>query len=50
MDVAGFVRAVHGRLEPRVRDLPVFEVPVELIIPGLRLSCWTDGPKLECLE
>lgn len=44
------VRAVHDRVERRVRDLPIFEVPVELIIPRLRLSCRTCGPKLERLE
>jgi transposase len=41
---------VHDRVERRVRDVPVFEVPVELIIPRLRLSCRTCGPKLERLE
>ncbi|GMG91642.1 hypothetical protein Cmtc_28620 [Cupriavidus sp. TKC] len=38
------------RVERRVRDLPMFEVPVELIIPQLRLSCRVCGPKLERLD
>jgi transposase len=33
----------------RVRDLPIFEVPVELVVPRLRVSCPTCGPKLERL-
>ena len=31
--------AIHDREERRVRDLPLFEVPVELRVPRLRLNC-----------
>ncbi len=41
--------AVHDMAERRVRDLPIFEVPVELIVPRLRLACGACGPKLEAL-
>ncbi len=41
------VSAVHDWGERRVRDQPVFEVPVVLIIPRLRLACRRCGPKLE---
>jgi transposase len=43
-------RAVHDSEERRVRDLPIFEAPVELIVPRLRLQCDGCGPKLERLE
>ncbi len=33
-----------------VRDLPIFEVPVELVVPRLRLACPACGPKLEHLS
>jgi len=38
------VSAVHDWAERRVRDLPVFEMPVELIVPRLRLACRRCGP------
>lgn len=41
--------AVHDQEERRVRDLPIFEVPVELVVPRLRLACSSCGPKLEQL-
>lgn len=41
--------AVHDSAERRVRDLPIFEVPVLLIVPRLRLACPSCGPKLERL-
>lgn len=41
--------AVHDRQERRVRDLPIFEVAVELIVPRLRLQCPRCGPRLEAL-
>ncbi|WP_317915157.1 transposase family protein [Cupriavidus sp. TKC] len=43
-------RAVHDRSERKVRDLPIFEIPVELILPRLRLACRRCGPKLERLD
>lgn len=42
--------AVHDTVERRVRDLPIFEVPVELVVPRLRLACEGCGPKLEHLS
>lgn len=42
--------AVHDVAERRVRDLPIFEVPVELIVPRLRLGCEACGAKLEHLS
>ena len=44
------VQAVHDSEERRVRDLPIFEVPVELRIPRLRVACAHCGPKLERLS
>ena len=40
---------VHDCEERRVRDLPIFEVPVELIVPRLRVACPQCGAKLERL-
>ena len=42
--------AVHDQEERRIRDLPIFEVPVELVLPRLRLNCPHCGPKLEQLD
>ncbi len=42
-------RAIHDTELRRVRDLPLFEVPVELVVPRLRLACERCGPKLERL-
>jgi transposase len=41
--------AIHDQEERRVRDLPIFEAPVELVLPRLRLACPHCGPKLEQL-
>jgi transposase len=44
----GFCGApVHDQEERRVRDLPIFEARVELVVPRLRLLCPHCGPKLE---
>jgi transposase len=42
--------AVHDLQERRVRDLPILGVPVELVVPRLRLLCPRCGPKLEQLS
>ncbi|MBK4737904.1 ISL3 family transposase [Noviherbaspirillum pedocola] len=44
------VNAVHDKTERRVRDLPVFEVPVELVVTRLRMACGHCGPRLERLD
>jgi len=41
--------AIHDSEERRVRDPPIFEVPVELVVPRLR-ACGACGPKLERLN
>src|SRR5688572_20176094 len=46
----GPVAAIHDRTLRRVRDLPVFEHPVELHVPRLRLACARCGPRLERLD
>lgn len=33
-----------------MRDLPVYEAPVEIVIQRLRLACRRCGPKLERLN
>jgi transposase len=45
-----WVESIHDLQERRVRDLPIFEVPVELIVPRVRLLCPHCGPKLEQLS
>ncbi len=45
-----FTAAVHDLEERRVRDLPVFEHRVELIVPRVRVACARCGPKLEQLS
>jgi transposase len=45
-----YVRAIHDVQERRVRDLPLFEHRVELIVPRVRLACARCGPKLERLS
>src|ERR1700712_1011282 len=45
-----WVAAVHDPQTRRVRDLPIFETPVELIVPRVRLLCPSCGPKLEHLS
>jgi len=44
------VSTVHDKTERRVRDLPVFEVPVELVVTRFRLACRHWGPRLERLD
>lgn len=46
----GRVEAIHDRTMRRIRDLPVFEDPVELRVPRLRLACPDCGPRLERLD
>lgn len=41
--------AIHDLEERRVRDLPVFEHAVELVVPRVRVVCERCGPKLERL-
>jgi len=43
------VRAIHDFERRRVRDLPLFEHRVELIVPRVRVACPACGPKLERL-
>jgi len=42
--------AVHDVARRRVRDLPIFETPVELVVPRVRVLCAQCGPKLEHLS
>ena len=42
--------AIHDRTVRRIRDLPVFDDPVELQVPRLRLACPGCGPRLEHLD
>lgn len=44
------VAAIHDREERRIRDLPLFEYPVELVVPRVRVMCPDCGPKLEQLS
>jgi transposase len=44
-----FTTAIHDLEERRVRDLPVFEHAVELVVPRVRVACAHCGPKLELL-
>ena len=44
------VAAIHDRTLRRIRDLPVFDDPVELRVPRLRLACPGCGPRLEHLD
>ena len=44
------VTAIHDRTTRRIRDLPVFEDPVELEVERLRLACPRCGPRLEQLD
>ena len=46
----GFSAAIHDLEERRVRDLPVFEHRVELIVPRVRVACPYCGPRLERLS
>jgi transposase len=40
---------IHDLQERRVRDLPLFEYRIELIVPRVRVECPSCGPKLERL-
>lgn len=44
------VSAIHDRTIRRIRDLPVFDDPVELEVERLRLACPRCGPRLEQLD
>lgn len=44
------VTAVHDRTTRRIRDLPMFDDPVELRVGRLRLSCPRCGPRLQQLD
>ena len=46
----GALAPVHDSEPRRVRDLPIFEVPVELHLRRLRVLCTRCGPKLEHLD
>jgi len=43
-------QAIHDWQLRRVRDLPVFEHRVELLVPRVRVACRSCGPKLERLS
>lgn len=45
-----FTTAIHDVEERQVRDLPVFQHAVELIVPRVRVACSYCGPKLERLS
>lgn len=42
--------SIHDCEARRVRDLPIFEFPVELIVPRIRVACPKCGAKLEQLN
>jgi transposase len=44
-----YTSRIHELEERHVRDLPVFEHRVELIVPRVRVACARCGPKLERL-
>lgn len=44
------VAAIHDRTTRRIRDLHVFDDPVELRVERLRLACSRCGPRLELLD
>jgi transposase len=44
------VDAVHDRTWRRIRDLPIFDYSVELVVPRFRLACPRCGPRLEQLD
>jgi transposase len=46
----GRTQAIHDLQARRVRDLPVFEHRIELIVPRVRVACDRCGPKLERLS
>ena len=44
------VTGIHDRSCRRIRDLPVFDCPVELQVERLRVACPRCGPRLEQLS
>jgi transposase len=42
--------SIHDAEDRRIRDLPIFETPVELVLPRQRVLCPACGPKLEHLD
>lgn len=44
------VSAVHDVAERKVRDLPIFDAPVELVVQRQRVLCPDCGPKIEALS
>lgn len=44
-----WVRPIHDVCDRRVRDLPIFGTPVELIVPRVRVLCPICGPRVEQL-
>jgi transposase len=46
----GTSQAIHDQQQRRVRDLPILEHRIELILPRLRLACGRCGPRLEHLD
>jgi transposase len=46
----GEASSIHDCEERCIRDLPIFEVPVELVVPRLRVLCPRCGPRLEHLD
>lgn len=44
------VGSVHDSTPRRIRDLPLFDMPVEVMLPRLRVACPSCGPKLEDLD
>lgn len=44
------VGAVHDRTLRRIRDLPIFDYAVELVVPRFRLACPRCWPRLEQLD
>lgn len=43
------VSAVHDLTKSKDRDLPIFEAPVERVVPRQRVRCPDGGPKIEAL-
>ncbi|HUG04455.1 MAG TPA: ISL3 family transposase [Steroidobacteraceae bacterium] len=44
-----YTTAIHDLEQRRIRDLPLFEHRVELVLPRVRVACARCGPKLERL-
>lgn len=45
-----YCTAIHDLEQRRIRDLPLFEYRVELVMPRVRVACGRCGPKLERLS